>query len=1051
MPDAFISYSRHDADFVRRLAAGLGERGKDVWIDVDGIRDAEVFPEALRHAIEASDAFVFVISPDAISSEFCEQEVAHAAGLNKRIVPLALRPVRDEEVPEGVRVRNWIPAGEEWEFDTTVNRVVKALDTDLEWERQHSRLTVKALEWEQAGRDRSFLLRGADLKAAERWLAAGAGKDPGPTAVETEYLTVARQRVRRGRVLVAGGAGVVLAVIAVLTALLAAPGAGVHVGPNSVAVINARNDSVVGSVPVGTSPGAITSGSGSLWVANQDDRTVSRVDPRTLQTLQAISVGQLPTGIAASADQIWVATADLTPSATAVSVSRVDPRFNSATPVPIGNVVTGAPVAVAAQGDQVWAAPGAGLLTRLDGASGRIVGRLDPNASPAAIAIGDGAVWITDNGADNVTRVDPTGRLTPTPVGNGPSGIAVGEGGAWVADSLDNKVVRIDPTVHPSVTAKIPVGNSPAGVAVGAGSVWVADSGDGTVDRISPMTDKVIATIRVGGSPQALTVADGRVWVTVDARSSTAPAATGGATLRIDWPVGPQSMDPALSLDPQGGQLLQAICAKLFNFPDRPGPAGSQPTPEVAQSLPARSADGRTYTFKIRPGFRFSPPSNEPVSAQTFKYSMERAFNPAMKSIWEPDFSDIVGMSAYQTGKAQQISGIVARGDTLTVRLVVPSGDLPARLTEPPTCAVPSDTPVDPNGVRTLPSAGPYYLQSFTQGQAVVLVRNPNYHGSRPRHFERIEVASGMSTGQAVAAVRDGTTDSTTLNNTSSGSGLRGSLAAEASRLAAEYGPGSAAAIRGRQQYFVNPFLALDYFLLNTNRPLFSDVRLRQAVNYAIDRRELASQGSALGPPLPDHPTDHYLPPWTPGYRNAHLYPLTPDLVKARALGNGHGRTAILYTCNSPPCPEQAQTIKTDLAAIGLHVKIETFTFQDLFPRLTNPGEPFDLAPIGWLPSSPDPQAILNALLEDSQASNLPTFNDPTYQRKLTAAARLSGPERYLTYGKLDLDLARNGAPLAAFGNAESHDFFSARIGCQMFGFYGTDLDALCVRRNAHR
>ena len=899
---------------------------------------------------------------------------------------------------------------------------------------------------------------------ARRRLIDEFGIEPGPALKELERAILAHDpeleapdrpsrrpatRARRGGLLIAAGGAVLLAAIALVAVALSGGAGRVRAAPNSLAAIDPRTDGLVGVIPVGTRPGAIAYGSGSLWVANQDDRTVSRVDPQTLQPLQAIPVGQLPSGIAASADQIWVATAALTPSATAVSVSRIDPRFNSLTPVPIGNEVTGAPEAVAAQGDQVWAAPGAGLLTRLDGTTGQIVQQLDPNASPTAIAIGDdGAVWITDNSADNVTRVDPTGLLTPVAVGNGPSGIAVGEGGVWVADSLDNAVVRIDPGTR-AVTTTIPVGNSPAGVAVGAGSVWVADSSDGTVERIDPLTDKVIATIPVGSSPQALTFANGRVWVTVDAQSIASAGPSGGTTLRIDWPNAPQSMDPALSEDVQGGQLLQATCAKLFNFPDTSGPAGSQPTPEVAQSLPARSADGRTYTFMIRPGFRFSPPSNEPVTARTFKDSMERAFNPAMKSDWEPAFSDIVGMNAYQTGKAHQISGITVRGDTLTIRLVAPSGDLPARLTDPPTCAVPSDTPADPNGIRVLPSAGPYYLQSFTPGQAVVLVRNPNYHGSRPHHFERIEVASGMSTGQAVAAVKAGTADNTTLDNTSGSSGLSGSLAAEASQLAAEYGPGSAAAMRGRQQYFANPFMELDYFVLNTHRPLFSDVRLRQAVNYAIDRRTLARQGQALNAALPDHPTDHYLPPEMPGYRNLNVYPLTPDLVKARALANGNGRSAILYTCNYSPCPEQAQTVKTDLAAIGLHVQIETFTLQDLLSRLTKPGEPFDLAPIGWIPDSPDPHAILNQLLEDPQAE--PTFNDPTYQRELAAAARLSGPDRYLTYGKLDLDIARNGAPLAAYGNSTVHDFFSARIGCQAFCFYGIDLNALCVRRNAHR
>ncbi len=215
--DVFLSYSRHDSEFVRRLTAALHERGKDVWVDVDGIRDAEVFPQALRRAVESSDAFVFVISPDSVRSTFCEEEIEHAAELNKRIVPLSLRPVDDGEIPEAVRFRNWIPASSDGDFDATIDRLLTALDTDLDWDRQHSRLTVKALEWEQSGQDRSFLLRGADLAAAEQWLAAGAGKDPGPTALESEYVLAARgASARRQRNLVVAS----LVVAAVSVALL---------------------------------------------------------------------------------------------------------------------------------------------------------------------------------------------------------------------------------------------------------------------------------------------------------------------------------------------------------------------------------------------------------------------------------------------------------------------------------------------------------------------------------------------------------------------------------------------------------------------------------------------------------------------------------------------------------------------------------------------------------------------------------------------------------------------------------------------------------------
>lgn len=197
-------------------------------MDVEGIRDAELFPEALRKAIESSDAFVFVISPDAVSSDFCVQEVNHAVELNKRIVPLTLKPVAADALPEAIRFRNWIPV-DDGRFDEGVARLVTAIDTDLEWEHQHTRLTVKALEWDQSGRDRSALLRGSELVAAEQWLAAGADKDPGPSAIEQEYLLAARAaKSRRQRLLVGASLGTAAVAIGLLIFALISRSEAVH-------------------------------------------------------------------------------------------------------------------------------------------------------------------------------------------------------------------------------------------------------------------------------------------------------------------------------------------------------------------------------------------------------------------------------------------------------------------------------------------------------------------------------------------------------------------------------------------------------------------------------------------------------------------------------------------------------------------------------------------------------------------------------------------------------------------------------------------------------
>ena len=387
-------------------------------------------------------------------------------------------------------------------------------------------------------------------------------------------------------------------------------------------------------------------------------------------------------------------------------------------------------------------------------------------------------------------------------------------------------------------------------------------------------------------------------------------------------------MDPALAYAPLSWQLLYATCAKLLNYPDRPGAAGSQLIPEVAQSLPAVSPDGRSYTFTIRPGFRFSPPSNEPVTAQTFKDTIERTLNPKMHSPVAGEFGDIVGAADYMAGRSPHIAGVTASGDTLTIRLQAPAPDFLARIAEPPMCAVPPDTPLDPSGVRTIPSAGPYYVASYTPGQGIVLDRNPNYQGSRPHSLAQIQLAVGITAGRSVAEVEAGAVDYTTLEGASaSGAAASGGLQALASQLAARYGPGSPAAPRGRQQYFADPLPEVDFFVLNTHRPLFSDTPMRQAVNYAIDRRALAQVGYP-GLPLPEHPTDHYLPPGMPGYRDVHIYPLTPDPAKARQLAQGKGRTAVLYTCEQTICEQAAQIVKTNLAAIGITVEVKTFPFQ---------------------------------------------------------------------------------------------------------------------------
>ncbi len=221
-PDVFISYSRKDREFVKRLEAALQARGREAWVDWEGIRPAEEFMQAIFPAIEGADTFAFVMSPDSVTSKVCKQELDHAASHNKRMVPIFAREVDVKTIPEPLAKLNWVFfCRENEDFDVGTELLISALDTDLGWVRAHTRLLTRAIEWEAKGKSNSFVLRGEDLRAAEQWLAqAGSDKERQPTALQTEYIIASRkasskrQRITLGAVTFGALVAVVLAILA---------------------------------------------------------------------------------------------------------------------------------------------------------------------------------------------------------------------------------------------------------------------------------------------------------------------------------------------------------------------------------------------------------------------------------------------------------------------------------------------------------------------------------------------------------------------------------------------------------------------------------------------------------------------------------------------------------------------------------------------------------------------------------------------------------------------------------------------------------------------
>ncbi len=198
MSDVFISYSRSDIAFARLLHGALVDNGLDTWIDWQDIPPSADWLAEIYEAIEGADTFVFIISQTSLESEVCGYEIAHATQHNKRLIPIVISEIEAGKVPKELAALNWIffeGSGEK--FNRAVANLVTAITVDQAWVKAHTRLENRALEWEKKEQEGGALLRGGDLAEAETWLAGSAGKDPQPTALQTQYILASRQDTTR--------------------------------------------------------------------------------------------------------------------------------------------------------------------------------------------------------------------------------------------------------------------------------------------------------------------------------------------------------------------------------------------------------------------------------------------------------------------------------------------------------------------------------------------------------------------------------------------------------------------------------------------------------------------------------------------------------------------------------------------------------------------------------------------------------------------------------------------------------------------------------------
>jgi peptide/nickel transport system substrate-binding protein len=523
-------------------------------------------------------------------------------------------------------------------------------------------------------------------------------------------------------------------------------------------------------------------------------------------------------------------------------------------------------------------------------------------------------------------------------------------------------------------------------------------------------------------------------------------------TLHVELTVDIDYVDPALSYYVPAWAIEYATCAKLLNYPDRPAPEGGLLQPEVARAMPTVSQDGRTYTFEVRDDFVFSPPSNERVTADHFKWAIDRALNRQMNSPAQPFFEDIVGARQVIDGTTNSVSGVVADGNTLRITLLQPAGDFLARIAMPFACPLPRSVAIDPDGIDApVPSAGPYYIAGWTRTQEVLVKENPNYSGDRPHHFDEIRYGIGLPLETIKLQIDQGTTDWGDIPSTAY------------AELARRFGP-CTPGISGRPRWLCYPAPTVLYFAMNHDRPLFGDdpgtgagldprghVALKQAVNYAIDRAAMVEQRGESAATV----TDQHLPFLMPGFHDNDVYPARPDLAKARQLAGCNpdcpARQGVLYCSNRAPSPVICGILQSNLREIGLEMEIKLFPRATQFELAGRRGEPFDMTLEGWHVENLDPRSFFQLLdgrtIRPANNVNFAYFNDPAYSARMSEIDALGSPAREAAYGLLDAEIARDAAPWAAYAVPNDRYYFSDRIGCQLYSpAYTINLAALCLR-----
>lgn len=500
-----------------------------------------------------------------------------------------------------------------------------------------------------------------------------------------------------------------------------------------------------------------------------------------------------------------------------------------------------------------------------------------------------------------------------------------------------------------------------------------------------------------------------------------------GGTLKATYASFPDYLDPGLSYTQEGWTAMFDTYIPLLTYARANGTAGSRVEPGLAESLPKISNGGKTYTLTLRKGLEYS--DGTPVKASDFAYTIERLFK--INSPGTPFYSSIVGAERFQKTKTGGIPGIKTddRTGKIVIELTAPRGTFTNELALLFAALVPPGTPAKNQTADPPPATGPYAITKSEPGRGWSYSRNPAWAKSNGSLIANIP--KGHVDKVDVKVVRNG---STQVNEVERGTAdwMQTTLPAD-----------SYADIKNRYegtQFRVEPTISNYFFWMNTRNPPFDDLKVRQAVNYAVN--EAALERIYTGTLKANQ---QILPPGMPGHEKFVLYPY--NLQKAKQLmaeANPSDRNVTVWTDNESPNQEAGEYYEGVLDEIGLHAKLKVITANNYFTIIGNESTPdLDTGWVDWYEDYPHPNDYFQPLL--ATESILPTnnsnhsyFSDPAVDRKIAQLGQEElGPKQEAEYAALDREVMEQ-APLAPYGARTVSTFVSSAIDLEKVVFNPT-------------